>query len=325
MTDLNIDHFLIRDPQAKPKQASPRKREIKPIPKIVNSRYKIKRVLGVGGMGIVYQVDDLLLKSIGLDNYELAIKVLCSEAAEFHDSDLLLVNEYLQANQLQHPNIVPIPHLALCEESQRGFLVMPMIKGELLSLLLDSPFETIPDADRLKYAFVLINCVLHCHKRGVIHGDLKPSNILISDNNELHLFDFSISRNISPDKNDFAINFTQVHAWSSDYAAPEVLQGNAPTIKSDLYSLSILLYKLLLKTHPYQQKDKKVKTRTKEQQKIHQLLLQAMSPVSSERHLNFNALIELLKDNIKNQTVDKKIPMLQKITSVFSKNKRAVK
>ncbi|MGF1900717.1 protein kinase domain-containing protein, partial [Aliivibrio sifiae] len=257
---------------------------------------------------------------IGLEQYEFAIKVLNSESVEFNDADLLLVNEYLQANQLQHPNIVPIQHLALCEESQRGFLVMPMIKGELLSLLLDSPFEDIPDEARLKYAFILINCLLHCHKRGVIHGDLKPSNILISNNNELHLFDFSISRNIDPDKNNFAINFSQVHAWSGDYAAPEVLQGNAPTIKSDLYSLSILLYKLLLRTHPYQQKESTVETRTKEQQKIHKLLLQAMGPVPAERHLNFKVLISVFKEIKNKQNTEKKKPLLQKVTSVFSRH-----
>ncbi len=320
MTEMNINHFLSDESEFNNEDSSSKKAPFKPIPKIINGRYKIKRVLGVGGMGIVYQVDDLLLKSIGLEQYEFAIKVLNSESAEFNDADLLLVNEYLQANQLQHPNIVPIQHLALCEESQRGFLVMPMIKGELLSLLLDSPFEDIPDEARLKYAFILINCLLHCHKRGVIHGDLKPSNILISNNNELHLFDFSISRNIDPDKNNFAINFSQVHAWSGDYAAPEVLQGNAPTIKSDLYSLSILLYKLLLRTHPYQQKENTVETRTKEQQKIHKLLLQAMGPVPAERHLNFKVLISVFKEIKNKQNTEKKKPLLQKVTSVFSRH-----
>ncbi len=320
MTEMNINHFLSDESEFNNEDSSSKKAPLKPIPKIINGRYKIKRVLGVGGMGIVYQVDDLLLKSIGLEQYEFAIKVLNSESVEFNDADLLLVNEYLQANQLQHPNIVPIQHLALCEESQRGFLVMPMIKGELLSLLLDSPFEDIPDEARLKYAFILINCLLHCHKRGVIHGDLKPSNILISNNNELHLFDFSISRNIDPDKNNFAINFSQVHAWSGDYAAPEVLQGNAPTIKSDLYSLSILLYKLLLRTHPYQQKESTVETRTKEQQKIHKLLLQAMGPVPAERHLNFKVLISVFKEIKNKQNTEKKKPLLQKVTSVFSRH-----
>ncbi|MDD9157514.1 protein kinase [Aliivibrio sp. S4TY2] len=321
MSEMNIDQFLEAAPPCEANKSIVEKRKIKPIPKIINDRYKIKRVLGVGGMGVVYQVDDLLLKSIGLEQSEMAIKVLSSEATTFHDAELLLVNEYQQANELHHPNIVPIQHLALCNDSQQPFLIMPIIKGELLSLLLDSPFESIPTAARLKYAFVLINCVIHCHKRGVIHGDLKPSNILISDTNELYLFDFSISRNINPQKNNFAINFNQVHAWSSDYAAPEVQQGNAPTIKSDLYSLSILLYKLLLDTHPYQQKEETLDSRTKEQQKIHQLLRQAMSPISVERHLNFKALNILIKENLKQQTTNKKIPMLQKVSSVFSRNK----
>lgn len=269
-------------------------------------------------MGIVYQVDDLLLKSIGLNNYHMAIKVLNSEASHFADADLLLVNEYIQSSHLHHPNIVSIQHLALCNESQRGFLIMPVIKGELLSLLLDSPFENIPIDARLKYAYSLINCIHHCHKRGVIHGDLKPGNILISDSNELFLFDFSISRNLDPEKNKFTINFNQVHAWSGDYAAPEVLQGNAPTIKSDLYSLAILLYKLLFKVHPYQQNKEQLEPRTREEQKLHHLLLQAMGPVPSERHLNFKGLLNIFKE-MKNCQIDTKVPMIKKVTSIFSK------
>lgn len=319
MSELNINQFLETAPSNQSNESVVKMSTIKSIPKIINNRYKIKRVLGVGGMGIVYQVDDLLLKSIGLEQSEMAIKVLSSEVATFDDAELLLVNEYQQANELHHPSIVPIQHLALCDDSQKAFLIMPMIKGELLSLLLDSPFESIPTTARLKYAFSLINCVIHCHKRGVIHGDLKPSNILISDTNELYLFDFSISRNINPQKNNFAINFNQVHAWSSDYAAPEVQRGNEPTTKSDLYSLSILLYKLLLNTHPYHQG--KEALRNKEQQYIHQLLTQAMSPIPSDRQLNVKALITLFKEMKKNHTKDKKISMLQKVTSIFSGSK----
>ncbi|MCE7534539.1 serine/threonine protein kinase [Aliivibrio fischeri] len=318
MTDINIDHFISDDSNELDTESTRKEANTLPVPKVINERYKIKRVLGVGGMGIVYQVDDLLLKSIGLNNYHMAIKVLNSEASHFSDADLLLVNEYIQSSHLHHPNIVSIQHLAVCNESQRGFLIMPVIKGELLSLLLDSPFENIPIDTRLKYAYSLINCIHHCHKRGVIHGDLKPGNILISDSNELFLFDFSISRNLDPEKNKFTINFNQVHAWSGDYAAPEVLQGNAPTIKSDLYSVAILLYKLLLRVHPYQQNEEGPKPRTKEEQKLHHILLQAMGPVPSERQLNFKALLAIFKEIKNNQTEDR-ISIIKKVTSIFSK------
>ena len=319
MNTMNIDQFIGENNSIDNAIDSTKPKKIKPIPKVINGRYKIKRVLGVGGMGMVYQVDDLLLHGLGIDACEFAIKVLNSEASAYHDAELILVNEYLQANQLHHPNIVPISHLALCNESQRGFLVMPMIKGDLLSLLLESPFESIPDNDRLKYAYVLINCLIHCHKRGVIHGDIKPSNVLISNNNEVHLFDFSISRNVNSEHNKFAIDFKNVHAWSGDYAAPEVLQGNAPTIKSDLYSLAILLYKLLLKTHPYQQKKDISTHRTKEEQQLHLLLLQAMRVVPSERQMNMKALLSIIKSIKTQQSKTNDISALKRVTSIFTK------
>ncbi|MBL4829781.1 MAG: protein kinase [Aliivibrio sp.] len=289
MSSLNINDFLTdTDEVEKPIIETPQPSQS--LPNIINGRYKIKRVVGVGGMGVVYEVSDLLLSSLQISNNTLAIKILNGEANQYNDAQYILVNEYLQAKKLHHPNIVPILQMDLCNKTNKAFLLMPMIHGELLSILLDSPVTDLSKLERITYATQLVNTISHCHDRSVIHGDIKPGNVLISKSGEFFLFDFSISRSLDDKDNQYAIDYNKVHAWSGHYVAPEVLHGQAPTIKSDLFSLSVLIYKLLFNVHPYQQEELVQKHSKKSLANIQSLLLQGMTPLEKHRKLNFHQL-----------------------------------
>ena len=300
MSSLNINDFLKdTDEIERSKIESPQ--QYLSLPDIINERYKIKKILGVGGMGIVYEVSDLLLSSLQISNNRLAIKVLNEEASQFNDAQYILVNEYLQTQKLCHPNIVPIQHMGLCNKSQKAYLLMPIVQGEQLSTLLDSPVATLSNKERVTFSIQLINAISHCHQRSVIHSDIKPSNIMISQEGELLLFDFGISRSLEEKENRYAIDFNKVHAWSGDYAAPEVIHGTIPKKKSDLFSLSVLIYKLLFNVHPYQQVEQVKKHPMAPLASIQSLLLQGMAPNEQNRALCLNQLSDelyQLKSNV---------------------------
>ena len=284
-----------------------------PLPDtILAGRYQLQRILGVGGMGIVYQARDLLFASLTMPCADVAIKVLNSEVSQYQDGQWLLFNEHLQGSRLAHPNIVASKHVAFCPQSQRCFLVMPLIKGELLALQLDHPTSPLTLHQRTQYALSLIAAVLHCHQHGVIHGDIKPANILLCDTGKLKLFDFSISRSLDPQQNQYALDVSKVQAWSGQYVAPEVADGSLPSLQSDTYSLALVLRRLIYLTPPQQPYHRPAITRRRHfnwskrtqstslnrQQildKIAPLLQRGFTPQASQRQLDYSVLIGLLK------------------------------
>lgn len=290
MSHLNINDFLAGSAEIEAPKSITKAPIAHPLPEIINNRYKIRRIAGIGGMGIVYEVSDLLLTSLNISSDRLAIKVLNAEAHQYNDAQCILINEYTQTRKLHHPNILPIQKIELCNKTDNTFLLMPLIQGDLLSILLDSPMSHISNAERVNYAIQLINAVSHCHNSSVIHGDIKPGNILISKEGHLFLFDFGISRNLNEKENQFAIDFNKVHAWSGNFSAPEVINGQTSTIKSDLFSLSILIYKLLFNIHPYQQEHLINRSTNKTLANIQQILLQGMTPKEQDRTLGFQQL-----------------------------------
>ncbi|PSW05093.1 serine/threonine protein kinase [Photobacterium lipolyticum] len=275
---------------------------------VLNERYRLNKILGVGGMGVVYQASDLLLLSLGVNQSHFAIKMLTREAQEYTDAGLLLVNEFTQVQKLQHANILPINQIDICQQSHHAFIVMPKMEGEPLSMLLASPFGITKEKERFVLASSLILAVLHCHKKGVIHGDIKPENIMIDKNGHLTLFDFSISRSVNEKNNRCAIDFSKVHAWSGDYAAPEVLAGTAPTIKSDQYSLCVLLYKLIFNIRHNANETPMVIDKNLKYVPLQAILISGMQPDPNQRHVNFTELLstlKVLKDELTQQRKNK--------------------
>lgn len=266
-----------------------------PKNQVLNNRYRLDKILGVGGMGVVYQASDLLLLSLGVNQCHFAIKMLTGETQEYTDAGLLLVNEFTQAKKLQHENILPINQLDICQKTHQAFIVMPKMEGESLSMLLTSPFGITKEKERLVLASSLILAVIHCHEKGVIHGDIKPENIMIDKNGHLTLFDFSISRDVNEKNNGCAIDFSKVHAWSGDYAAPEVLAGSAPTLKSDQFSLCILLYKLIFNIHPNPRKNPETINKNLKHIDLQTSLISGMHPDPNQRQVHGSELLATLK------------------------------
>jgi len=204
----------------------------------VNDRYEIIKNIGEGGMANVYLANDIIL------NRQVAIKVLRGDLAGNEKFIRRFQREALSLSNLSHPNIVEVYDVG--EEDDNHYIVMEYVEGKTLKQLIQKRGAlTIPEVKDIMMQ--LTDGLSHAHDAYIIHRDIKPQNILILDNGLVKITDFGIA---------IAMNATQLTQTNSvmgsvHYLPPEQANGKGPTIKSDIYSLGILMYELLTGEVPF--------------------------------------------------------------------------
>jgi len=194
-------------------------------------KYKILSTIGSGGFGTVYLAEDTWIDK------KVALKVPHKQNLDFGE----LLREPRLLATLNHPNIVAI----LTAEKQENvfFIVMEFVPGETLeSIIARDGALDLPRA--LDYTCQICNAVDHAHRQGVLHRDLRPSNVLVTDNGLIKVADFGTSRFL-----EIAAHGTTV-IGSPPYMAPEQFQGKA-VFASDLYSLGVTMYQMFTGVLPY--------------------------------------------------------------------------
>jgi serine/threonine protein kinase len=193
-------------------------------------KYEIIRSLGSGGFGSVYLAKDTWL------DIRVAIKVPHKQSAELYK---LLKEPRLQA-ALNHPNIVRM--IAAEKENRVFFMVMEYVKGRTLEKILDK--EKILECERsVGYVKQVAQGVDHAHKNKIIHRDLRPSNIIISEDGTAKITDFGTSAWLSN------IPYASTRIGSPPYMAPEQFLGRA-SYQSDIYSLGCIFYEMIVGRPP---------------------------------------------------------------------------
>lgn len=201
--------------------------------------YKVISLLGQGGMGSVYKVFD-----VKLERYA-ALKILNLNTSRNSTFIERFKREARNQAKLMHPNIVSV--YGFVEEKDILAIAMEYIEGDTLENL-------IRDSGRIEFSYALelmiqiLNGIEFAHQQGFIHRDLKPSNIILDLNGNPKIMDFGISKSIDELK-----TITQQNARPGTllYMSPEQLGGNLITVKSDIYSLGITFYEMLVGAHPY--------------------------------------------------------------------------
>ncbi len=194
-------------------------------------KYKIISQLGSGGFGTVYLAQDTWIDK------KVAIKVPHRQNLDFGE----LLHEPRLLASVSHPNIVSITTAE--KQDNVFFIVMEYVPGETLENLIAS--KGVLDLNRaLDYTCQICNAVDHAHRQGVIHRDLRPANVLVTEQNMVKVADFGTSRFL-----EIAAHGTTV-IGSPPYMAPEQFQGKA-VFASDLYSLGVTMYQMLTGVLPY--------------------------------------------------------------------------
>jgi serine/threonine-protein kinase len=194
-------------------------------------KYKILSTIGSGGFGTVYLAEDTWIDK------KVALKVPHKQGVDFGE----LLREPRLLASLNHPNIVTI----MTAEKQENvfFIVMEFVPGETLETIIAR--EGALELSRaLDYICQISNAVDHAHRHGVLHRDLRPSNVLVADNGMLKVADFGTSRFL-----EIAAHGTTV-IGSPPYMAPEQFKGKA-VFASDIYSLGVTMYQMLTGVLPY--------------------------------------------------------------------------
>nr|WP_239482326.1 serine/threonine-protein kinase [Pseudomonas insulae] len=230
--------------------AKPRANEsIRALPELLCGRYRIDRLLGLGGMGAVYQARDLLREQFGEPEPYVALKVLNEELLAYPDANRLLHREFALLSRLRHQHVVRPLGFEIDPSSERGFLTLELLKGHTLDQLLDEHPEGLPWPALQEVALPLLDALQHAHAQGVLHGDIKPSNVMCSEHG-ICLFDFGLGSASSKLRR---VCGKPLAAWTPRYAAPELFEGASLGCTADIYAVSCLLYQLSRGWLPYRQ------------------------------------------------------------------------
>ena len=205
---------------------------------LINDRYKVIRMIGEGGMANVYLAYDTIL------DRNVAIKILRGDLADDEKFVRRFQREAIAASSLSHPNIVEMYDVG--EDDGKYFIVMEYVEGKTLkSLIKKRGALTLPEV--IDIMLQLTSGIACAHDSYIIHRDIKPQNVLILDDGRVKITDFGIAVAL----NNHELTQTNSVMGSVHYLPPEQASGDGSTIKSDIYSLGILMYELLVGKVPF--------------------------------------------------------------------------
>ena len=201
--------------------------------------YRAEELVGQGGMGAVYRARDLRLKRT------VALKLMGPELAADEPFRARFAREAELAMALEHPNVVPIHDAG--EVDGQLYLVMRFVEGTDLRVLLREE-GALPPRRALAIVSQIANALDAAHANGLVHRDVKPSNVLLDRNEHAYLADFGLTRRVAED----GAQFTGARSLGTPaYLAPEQIDGRPVDGRADVYSLGCLLYECLAGEPPF--------------------------------------------------------------------------
>jgi len=216
--------------------------------RVLAGRYQVGELIGRGGMADVFEGQDLRL------GRKIAIKLLKSELANDENFESRFAKEAQASAKMAHPTIVRIYDAgeevstdSNGNQIKTPFIVMEYVKGKLLRDLMHDKRLSIGES--IDFAKGVLTALEISHRAGIIHRDIKASNIMITDEGQVKVMDFGIARAISDSSE------TQAHSsgivGTAQYFSPEQARGEAVDARTDLYSTGVLLYEMLAGRPPF--------------------------------------------------------------------------
>jgi serine/threonine-protein kinase Stk1 len=201
-------------------------------------------------MSAVYRARDLLRNEYADPDPFVAIKTLSEEICEYPDANALLYTEYALTIRLHHPHVIRLHSFEVDSQCQRAFITMELMRGMPLDRLLCERPQGLPWGELRGIAIAALEALSYSHDQGVLHGDLKPSNLMLTDTG-LRLYDFGLGQPLEGLLPGLPrLKRSRFTAWTPLYAAPELLAGEALSTDTDVYAISCVLFELSSGRHP---------------------------------------------------------------------------
>ena len=207
----------------------------------LNGRYRIEDRIGSGGMSTVYRAFDETLER------EVAIKIMHSDISSDDAALERFRREARTVAQLSHPHVVMV--IDAGEDGGHPYIVFEHVRGETLKdrIRREGP---LPIAESIAYAIEIGRALQAAHERGLVHRDVKPQNVLIDEEGRAKVTDFGIARGLEPSQSTQLTTAGKV-IGTTDYVSPEQAMGHEVSGQSDIYSLGIVLYEMLVGEVPF--------------------------------------------------------------------------
>lgn len=207
------------------------------IGRLLDDRYEILEVIGTGGMAVVYKARCHRLNRL------VAIKILKDEFARDEEFRRRFHAEGEAVAMLSHPNIVQVYDVSSTEDA--NYIVMELIDGISLKQYMEKK-GVLNWKETLHFAMQIAKGLEHAHSRGIVHRDIKPHNVMVLKNGSVKVMDFGIARVMSKSN-----TLTKEALGSVHYISPEQAKGGHTDNRSDIYSLSVVMYEMMTGRPPY--------------------------------------------------------------------------
>lgn len=210
------------------------------------THYRIASLLGEGGMGKVYLAQDTKL------NRKVAIKFLSADSVASDQANKRLLREAQAAATLDHPNICTVHEVA--EENGRSFIVMQYVEGETLEARING--KTLEFSEAISFAIQIADALADAHAHGIIHRDIKSSNVIVTSRGKAKVMDFGLAKFLSQAIESEAetkslLTTPGTIIGTVPYMSPEQVHGQPLDARTDIFSFGVLLYEMLTGQPPF--------------------------------------------------------------------------
>jgi hypothetical protein len=223
---------------------------------VIRGRFELDSLIGEGGMGVVYRARDRLHEEMEDRDPYVAIKILNANVKRHPNALIALQRETRRAQTLTHENIINVH--SFDRDGALAYMTMELLDGKTLrSIIAENASSGVPPAEAVPMIVGMAKALAYAHANDVVHCDFKPSNVFLTQRNQIKVLDFGVAR-AAPVRlradDATIVDARQLSGLTPAYASPQMLADQEPVPSDDVFALAVVSFELLTGRHPFEQR-----------------------------------------------------------------------